>query len=101
MCSCNVYGYNTPVSGAPPPAAAPKTMLLSLQVGSVVFSGDRPKDYKFIIEAADKDENIRVPAAANITDEMRNIMPLTPDWTYWPDYERVRQRSCCWLDTCR
>jgi hypothetical protein len=59
----------------------------------VVFSGDRPKDYKFIIEAADRDENIRVPAAANITDEMRNIMPLTPDWTYWPDYERVRMTN--------
>jgi hypothetical protein len=57
----------------------------------VVFSGDRPKNYNFIIEAADRDENIRVPAVANITDEMRNIMPLTPDWTYWPDYERVRQ----------
>ena len=56
----------------------------------MVFSGDRPKNYNFIIEAADKDENIRVPAVANITDEMRNIMPLTPDWTYWPDYERVR-----------
>jgi hypothetical protein len=54
-----------------------------------VFSGDRPKNLNFIIESADKDENIRVPAVANITDEMRTIMPLTPDWTYWPDYERV------------
>lgn len=60
----------------------------------MVFSGDRPRNYNFIIEAADKDENIRVPAVANITDEMRNIMPLTPDWTYWPDYERVSQPAC-------
>jgi hypothetical protein len=58
-----------------------------------VFSGDRPKNLNFIIESADKDENIRVPAVANITDEMRTIMPLTPDWTYWPDYERVSTGS--------
>lgn len=56
-----------------------------------MFSGDQPKNYNFIIEEADRDDNIRVPAAANITDEMRQIIPLTPDWTYWPDYERVSQ----------
>lgn len=62
--------------------------LAGIGVGSLVFSGDQPKNYNFIIEAADRDDNIRVPAAANITDEMRQIIPLTPDWTYWPDYER-------------
>lgn len=67
----------------------PSACLSVLQVGSVVFSGDRPKNYNFIIESADKDENIRLPAVANITDEMRSLMPLTPDWTYWPDYDRV------------
>lgn len=55
-----------------------------------MFSGDRPKDYSFVTEAADKNENIRTPAAANVTDEMRRIIPLTPEWTFWPDYERVR-----------
>lgn len=77
--------------GPPLPACQkhPRPPTNTPQVGSVVFSGDRPKNYNFIIESADKDENIRVPAVANITDEMRTIMPLTPDWTYWPDYDRV------------
>lgn len=67
-----------------------------------MFSGDRPKDFGFITEAADKNDNIRTPAAANITDEMRSIIPLTPEWTYWPDYERVKAthrsqvvHTCC------
>ncbi|KAF8055094.1 SYT1 [Scenedesmus sp. PABB004] len=62
--------------------------LAGVGVGSVVFSGDRPKDYGFIVEAADRNDNIRTPAAANVTDEMRNIVPLTPEWTTWPDYDR-------------
>lgn len=60
------------------------------QLGAAVFSGDRPKDYKFIIEAADRDDNIRTPASANINDDMRALIPLTPEWTFWPDYDRVR-----------
>lgn len=62
-----------------------------------MFSGDRPKNYKFITESADKDENIRTPAVANINDEMRRLIPLTPEWTCWPDYDRVSRqlaRSC-------
>eukprot|EP00879_Flechtneria_rotunda_P030315 GHRR01032936.1.p1 GENE.GHRR01032936.1~~GHRR01032936.1.p1 ORF type:complete len:358 (+),score=59.35 GHRR01032936.1:742-1815(+) len=62
--------------------------LTGIGIGSTVFSGDRPKDYTFLTEAADKNDNIRTPAVANVTDEMRNIIPLTPEWTYWPDYER-------------
>jgi hypothetical protein len=55
-----------------------------------VFSGDRPKDFKFITEAADRDENIRTPASANVNDDMRRLIPLTPEWTFWPDFDRVR-----------
>jgi hypothetical protein len=54
-----------------------------------VFQGDRPKDYSFITEDSDKNDNIRTPAAANITEEMRQIIPLTPEWTHWPDYDRA------------
>ncbi|KAI8467075.1 MAG: C2 domain-containing protein [Monoraphidium minutum] len=57
-------------------------------LGAAVFQGDRPKDFKFITEAADRDDNIRTPASANINDEMRKIIPLTPEWTFWPDYDR-------------
>lgn len=60
-----------------------------MQIGSLVFSGDRPRDYEFITEAADKNDSIRTPAAANVTHEMRQIIPLTPEWTFWPDYDRV------------
>lgn len=67
-----------------------------VQIGTVVFSGDRPKDFGFITEAADKNDNIRTPACANVTDEMRNIIPLTPEWTFWPDYDRVSTgMGCC------
>eukprot|EP00878_Enallax_costatus_P009636 GHUV01010067.1.p1 GENE.GHUV01010067.1~~GHUV01010067.1.p1 ORF type:complete len:515 (+),score=110.80 GHUV01010067.1:357-1901(+) len=62
--------------------------LAGVGIGSAVFSGDRPKDFGFITEAADRNDNIRTPAAANVTEEMRRIIPLTPEWTYWPDYER-------------
>jgi hypothetical protein len=70
---------------------APATALAThqSQIGSAVFSGDRPKDFNFITEAADKNDNIRTPACANVTDEMRNMIPLTPEWTFWPDYDRV------------
>ncbi len=59
------------------------------QLGAAVFAGDRPKDFKFITEAADRDDTIRTPASANISDEMRRLIPLTPEWTFWPDYDRV------------
>ena len=53
-----------------------------------MFSQDRPRDYKFLIQSADRDDNIRTPVAANINDEMRGLIPLTPEWTTWPDYDR-------------
>ncbi|WIA39496.1 hypothetical protein OEZ86_005594 [Tetradesmus obliquus] len=62
--------------------------LAGVGIGSAVFSGDRPKDFNFITEAADKNDNIRTPACANVTDEMRGMIPLTPEWTFWPDYDR-------------
>jgi hypothetical protein len=55
-----------------------------------VFKGDRPKDFKFLTEAADRDDNIRTPAASNVGEGMRKLLPLTPEWTRWPDYDRVR-----------
>jgi hypothetical protein len=67
------------------------------QIGSAVFSGDRPKDFNFITETADKNDNIRTPACTNVTDEMRNMIPLTPEWTFWPDYDRVSWRCCLLL----
>eukprot|EP00882_Tetradesmus_deserticola_P015191 GHRQ01016176.1.p1 GENE.GHRQ01016176.1~~GHRQ01016176.1.p1 ORF type:complete len:457 (+),score=182.70 GHRQ01016176.1:470-1840(+) len=62
--------------------------LAGVGIGSAVFSGDRPKDFNFITETADRNDNIRTPACANVTDEMRNMIPLTPEWTFWPDYDR-------------
>lgn len=70
---------------APPPAHPP----LSAQLGSMIFKQDLPRDYNFITEAADKDDNVRVPAVATVDTEMRNLLPLTPEWTTWPDYDRV------------
>ena len=58
------------------------------QLGGLVFSQDRPRDYKFLIADADRDDNIRTPVVANINDEMRGLIPLTPEWTTWPDYDR-------------
>ena len=84
-----------PATSAAPTRCAPLTRARrprSPQLGAAVFSGDRPKDYKYITEAADRDDNIRTPASANITDKMRGIIPLTPEWTTWPDYDRVRAR---------
>lgn len=76
-------------------ATATDTATHPPQIGSAVFSGDRPKDFNFITEAADKNDNIRTPACANVTDEMRGMIPLTPEWTFWPDYDRVSW--CCCL----
>ncbi|GBF88447.1 hypothetical protein Rsub_01160 [Raphidocelis subcapitata] len=57
-------------------------------LGAAVFAGDLPKSYKLITEAADRDDNIRTPAVAAISDNMRKLLPLTPEWTKWPDYDR-------------
>ncbi len=63
------------------------------QVGSLIYAADRPKSYKHIIESADKDDNIRFPAVANITPKMRELLQLEPEWTFWPDYDRVCQAA--------
>jgi len=60
------------------------------QLGSIIFDQDLPRDYKFINEFADRDDNVRVPAVSNIDAEIRSLIPLTPEWTRWPDYDRVR-----------
>lgn len=57
-------------------------------LGTAIFSQDRPRSFKFITAAADADENIRTPACAAVDASMRALLPLTPDWTSQPDYER-------------
>lgn len=92
-------GRNTGTQQQPRPT--PTQTKPPQQLGGLVFAGDRPRDLKFVTEAADRDDNVRTPAAANVSDAMRALLPLTPEWTSWPDYDRVRTCGCvcccrCW-----
>jgi hypothetical protein len=56
----------------------------------MLFEGDRPQDFRIVTEAGDHDENLRCPAVPVIDDRVRSLIPMTPEWTTWPDYSRVR-----------
>jgi hypothetical protein len=78
----------SPVAGPPPLTTPPLPPPTHQQLGYSIFSQDRPRSYKFITAAADADENIRTPAVATVDSAMRALLPLTPEWTSQPDYER-------------
>lgn len=52
-----------------------------------------PKKYwDMLDESADKNEDIVPPPQGTpVTDEMRNLLQYTANWTHWPDSERVSE----------
>ena len=80
--------HSTPPAAHPSSLSPSQTPKNQQQLGYSIFSQDRPRSYKFITAAADADENIRTPAVATVDSAMRALLPLTPEWTSQPDYER-------------
>lgn len=52
-----------------------------------------PKTYEKLDARADSDPETETVQLGEIIADAREIHPFLPKWTYWPDYERVSERS--------
>ncbi|GAX84222.1 hypothetical protein CEUSTIGMA_g11645.t1 [Chlamydomonas eustigma] len=71
--------------------------LLGISVGPFVFPEiTKPKDYRFLDEEADKDDEFEVPQPGTpISNEMRAMLQFAEPWTTSPDYQRMYMINRC------
>lgn len=64
-------------------------LLSGVTVGSILFSSKATRDFKHLDQAADTTQARGVSPKPQ---EALEILELSPHWTKWPDYERVRSK---------